>query len=290
MIWVIGNSEITEHFRNKSSYYLINYFSLDYEEDILDSDKVNNLLEYVHNKITYIIFSPQKYKIYNNKVLDSIFSFIKENEVTLIFISSSIVFQGNPKTTPFVESDNTCSITEEARFYCECENRTKEITNSFILRLSNLYGFNKPNIVTNIHNYLLNEKEVLVPNNSYLSTTFSETVIQLIIKILVYKRTCYGIYHVGNSDYMSSYNFVYNVYRLCRMKGILDNKCNISKCDYSNYELSYFPKNQVLDNSKFIKIFDIPIQNLKTNLAYFIYHPFYKNDYWSILTNPNRFL
>lgn len=131
----------------------------------------------------------------------------KENNTTLIHISTDFVFDGN-KTEPYTETDepNPISVYGKTKLQGEVEiqNIVKE---HFIIRTSWLYSEHGKNFMKTMLRLSETRDEISVVSDQIGTPTYAGDLAVVILKIVQTRSKAYGLYHYSNEGVASWYDF-----------------------------------------------------------------------------------
>lgn len=179
----------------------------------------------------------------------------KQEETTLIHISTDFVFDGN-SNQPYVETDipNPRSVYGDTKLKGE-EFIQNEMSNYFILRTSWLYSEYGNNFMKTMLRLAQNLKELNVVSDQIGTPTYAKDLAEVIVKIIKTNSTAYGLYHYSNEGVASWYDFAKKIFKLSEIE------INLGAIPTSSYPTpAERPKYSVLDKTK-IK------QNLTTSIS-----------------------
>lgn len=132
-----------------------------------------------------------------------------ENDITLVYISTDYVFEGNGKT-PYKPTDNPKPLNNYGLTKYEGEVAVKKYCKKFfITRTSWLYGIHGRNFVETMISVAKNP-EVKVVNDQIGCPTWTVELSCGIVKLL--STDNYGVYHVCGSGATSWYEFTKEIY------------------------------------------------------------------------------
>jgi dTDP-4-dehydrorhamnose reductase len=128
-------------------------------------------------------------------------------DAQLIHISSDYIFDGTKG--PYSEKDKPNPLGYYGRTKLASENALK-ISGAVhtILRTNVLYGMAKnsrPDFVRWVVSQLKNRKEIRIVTDQYNNPTFTDDMVQAILKIIEFRRQ--GTYNIGGRDFISRYEF-----------------------------------------------------------------------------------
>lgn len=134
-----------------------------------------------------------------------------EKNITLLYISTDYVFQGNG-TTPYKPSDKTNPLNNYGLTKLEGEQAVQKYCKKYyICRTSWLYGIHGKNFVETMLS-LADKPELKVVDDQIGCPTWTIELSNAIIKIL--KNKPYGIYHTCGTGITSWYGFAKEIFRL----------------------------------------------------------------------------
>ena len=138
----------------------------------------------------------------------------KENNTTLIHISTDFVFDGNKKE-PYLETDtpNPLSVYGASKLQGEVEiqNILKE---HFIIRTSWLYSEHGHNFMKTMLKLGETRKELRVVNDQIGTPTYAGDLAKVVLNVIATKKNEYGLYHYSNEDEVSWYGFAKAIFEL----------------------------------------------------------------------------
>jgi dTDP-4-dehydrorhamnose reductase len=125
----------------------------------------------------------------------------------LIHISSDYIFDGTKG--PYTEKDKPNPLGYYGRTKLASENALR-ISGAMhtVLRTNVLYGmapYSRPDFVRWVISQLKNKKEIRIVTDQYNNPTFTDDLVQAIMKIIEFRRQ--GVYNVGGRDFISRYHF-----------------------------------------------------------------------------------
>lgn len=173
---------------------------------------------------------------------ENIAKLCSENNITLVYISTDYVFDGN-KNTPYTIEDSPNPINNYGRTKHQGEEAVKKHCEKYyIIRTSWLYGKNGKNFVNTMLNLAKENREIKVVNDQIGSPTWTVELSNGIIEII--KNKPFGVYHVSGEGEVCWYSFAKEIF------SIMDLKVNLLPCSSSEYiQLAKRPKYSVLKNS-----------------------------------------
>lgn len=131
----------------------------------------------------------------------------KENQTTLIHISTDFVFNGE-SFIPYLEDDKAQPISVYGQTKLDGEKVIQQILdNYYIIRTSWLYSEFGNNFMKSMLKLSKSKKELSIVNDQIGTPTYAVDLAEAIIKIIQSKPK-YGIYHYSNLGVSSWYDFV----------------------------------------------------------------------------------
>lgn len=142
----------------------------------------------------------------------------KNNDATLIHISTDYVFNGELDTTKFyIESDEIAPVTVYGKTKANGEKYIAENCDKYyILRTAWLYGDGN-NFVRTMIKLGKEKEEVNVVSDQHGSPTYTVDL-ACIINQVIEKKLPYGIYHSTNEGFTTWYDFTKKIYELSNIK------------------------------------------------------------------------
>lgn len=194
--------------------------------DITDKDKVFEVVgrekpDYIIHGAAYTRVDDAEEKIdlcrkINAEGSKNIALAAKENDTTLLYISTDFVFDGS-KNTPFNEEDPTHPESVYAQTKLEGENFVRDICSKYyILRTAWLFGeLPEGHPGTNFVEAMLElskERDSLnVVSDQIGSPTYTGDLVTA-IKLIIEKKIPYGTYHVSGTGEASWYDFAKEIF------------------------------------------------------------------------------
>lgn len=177
----------------------------------------------------------------------------KKNDVTLIYISTDYVFDGE-KTAPYLPSDKTSPINNYGLSKLKGEIAVQEICEKYyIARTSWLYGHHGKNFVETMIS-LAEKEELKVVDDQTGCPTWTVELSNGIIKLIAGQKP-YGIYHICGSGSTSWYGFAQEIFKQ------LDLNVNLKPCTTKEFPRpAKRPKNSVMDNDKICRDWKIALK------------------------------
>ena len=155
----------------------------------------------------------------------------KENNVTLIHISTDYVFNGN-SPTPYKESDscNPLGVYGNSKHQGELE-ITKNCDKNLIIRTSWLYSEFANNFVKSILSHMRNKDQLGIVFDQVGSPTYAKELAKFILYAIENNlvKNNYGVYHFANTGVASWYDLTKEI------QSIKDIPCDISPIESKEY-------------------------------------------------------
>ena len=186
----------------------------------------------------------------------------KESNTILIHISTDFVFDGETNK-PYLETDSTNPINVYGLTKRNGENEImKSWKKHYIIRTSWLYSEYGHNFLKTIIGLSKNKNEIMVVNDQIGSPTYAGDLADVVLKIIISNKDCFGIYHHSNSGSVSWYDFAIEIISLEKLP------VQLKAITTSQYKAkAKRPKNSVLNNDKAKETFDIKGTNWKVSLS-----------------------
>lgn len=169
----------------------------------------------------------------------------KENNVTLLQISTDYVFDGKKKS-PYLETDTTNPINVYGASKLKGEQYIQEICEKyFILRTSWLYSQYGHNFLKTILKYAKEGKPLTITTEQTGTPTNANDLANALLCIIEQDSTNYGVYHYSNKGETTWFGFAEAI--LKQAENLKD--ANLAKTnDYRTFAAR--PEYSVLDNIK----------------------------------------
>ncbi|MBD1221402.1 dTDP-4-dehydrorhamnose reductase [Virgibacillus halodenitrificans] len=133
----------------------------------------------------------------------------KKLNIRFLYISTDYVFNGEGNT-PFNETDETAPINYYGLTKYEGEKIVQEITKSFIVRISWVFGINGSNFVRTMLRLAESKTELNVVGDQIGSPTYTHDLAKLLIEMIQSEK--YGIYHATNDGFCSWAEFAKEIF------------------------------------------------------------------------------
>ncbi|WP_219006263.1 dTDP-4-dehydrorhamnose reductase [Aquimarina litoralis] len=246
-------------------------FKTSSELDITNEKSVDTLFS--SNKYDYVINcaaytnveqsekSTEKAFFVNAEGVHNLAKVCKNQDITLIHISTDYVFDGNTRT-PYSENQITNPINEYGRSKLKGEKYIQEILDKhFIIRTSWLYSEYNKNFFKTILNKSETESKLTITTAEKGTPTNANDLAEFILHIISSGSLKYGIYHFSNLGEATWYDFAEEI-----LKYISKEK-NIELLKTDNYPtLAKRPNYSVLSKEKLINSFSFDVLDWKESL------------------------
>ncbi|MBP1915460.1 dTDP-4-dehydrorhamnose reductase [Lederbergia galactosidilyticus] len=127
-----------------------------------------------------------------------------------LYVSTDYVFDGEGETS-FKETDQTNPINYYGLTKYEGEKIVQETLDSFIVRISWVFGLNGKNFIKTMLRLADSNKEISVVGDQVGSPTYTYDLAKLIIEMIQTRN--YGIYHATNEGFCSWAEFAEEIFR-----------------------------------------------------------------------------
>jgi len=202
----------------------------------------------------------EKASLINNIAVKSIALACKENNITLIHISTDFVFNGEAKQ-PYNESDLPDPISVYGKTKLDGEIAIKNnLTKYFIIRTSWLYSQYGNNFLKSMLNLAITRDRLSVVNDQIGTPTFALDLAKVILE-LIKQNNNFGIYHYSNNGAASWYDFAKAIFTKTNTNILVD---SIPTSDYPT--AAKRPNYSILDKSKIINTFGIKVPHWEESL------------------------
>ena len=191
---------------------------------------------------------------------------IKENNGSLIHISTDYVFGGSGKNVPLTEEQTVSPTGAYGRTKLKGEQEIeKSVVSSIILRTAWLYSDYGNNFVEKILNLLKNRDSIKVVFDQCGTPTYASDLAKAIVDIISERKIKgnEGIYHYSNEGVCSWYDFAHAA---ARISGLKDKE--ILPCHSSEFPSKVIrPPFSVLDKTKYKETFNKKVPHWHDSLA-----------------------
>jgi dTDP-4-dehydrorhamnose reductase len=282
MIWLAGSKGMLgSEFKKLLTDSSVSFLASDSEVDITDKNKINMFL--TDRKISYIIncvaytnvdkAESEKEKAYllNKHAVANLVEVAKERDACLIHFSTDYVFDGN-KLEPYTENDtpNPVSIYGKSKLEGEREILKGEIP-FFIFRISWLYGLYGNCFPKKIINLCSTKNKLDIVSDQQGSPTYARYLSENILKIIENKSKNFGIYHYSDLRFTTWYNIALNTVDIAYKFNLIKTKTQVNPVSTKQFKTTAKrPLNSKLNKDKFLKTFNLKLNNWQDNLEKFI--------------------
>lgn len=203
----------------------------------------------------------EKANLINNKAVEYLAKSCKQNNITLIHISTDFVFNGE-KQKPYNENDKTNPISIYGQTKLDGEKAIESnLAHYYIIRTSWLYSQFANNFVKSMLNFAKTKKEISIINDQMGTPTFALDLAEVLLKIISSNTKKYGTYHYSNNGMASWFDFAQQIFTQTKAS------IKVNAIPTSSYPTpANRPKYSVLDKSKIIANFNINVPNWKDSL------------------------
>ncbi|WKK67342.1 dTDP-4-dehydrorhamnose reductase [Lutimonas zeaxanthinifaciens] len=208
-------SELKELYQKKLKRNLIflgkNDLDITVQKDV-DQFFLSNDLDYCINCAAYTFVDGCES---NKKLADNVNHYgvrnlanaCKNNNVTLIHISTDFVFRGD-QNIPYTESHFTDPLNYYGKSKLKGEECIKDIMEEYyIIRTSWLYSSFGNNFLKTIKRLAQSKKDIGVVSDQIGTPTYARDLAKFIFQIIDGKKLCYGLFHFSNEGLASWYDF-----------------------------------------------------------------------------------
>jgi dTDP-4-dehydrorhamnose reductase len=282
LIWLIGNkgmlgSDVEEILKGKK----LRYAATDLEVDITDSEALRRFVrgktfEWIINCSAYTAVDraedePEKAFQVNAQGPLNIARVAKKIGAKLIHISTDYVFDGE-KDGAYTEDDVPNPMSVYGKSKLQGEKNIQSVFDDFIiLRTAWLYGKNGKNFVNTMLT-LFNERDsVKVVSDQYGSPTYTKDLAAIILHIVQFPKTEFGIYHFTNEGKTSWYEFAKKIYDLGEKGSLIKKIVEIVKILTSVYPTrAHRPRNSYLSKERIKTVYRTDIRRWEHALEEYI--------------------
>ena len=170
----------------------------------------------------------------------------------IIHLSTDYVFDG--LKGPYKEEDQINPISVYGKTKYDAEKIVLDKNNNLVLRanvLYNMFGNNKASFLNWVVNNLKNKNSIQVVNDQFNNPTWTESIAEILVNCL--NKDMSGLYHWGDQDYLSRYDFAIKIAESYNLKSDLIKKISTSQLK----QMAPRPLNGGLDQSKLKKYLNI---------------------------------
>ena len=170
----------------------------------------------------------------------------------IIHLSTDYVFDG--LKGPYKEEDQINPISVYGKTKYDAEKIVLDKNNNLVLRanvLYNMLGNNKASFLNWVVNNLKNKNSIQVVNDQFNNPTWTESIAEILVNCL--NKDMSGLYHWGDQDYLSRYDFAIKIAESYNLKSDLIKQISTSQLK----QMAPRPLNGGLDQSKLKKYLNI---------------------------------
>ncbi len=182
--------------------------------NLLDLESINNFLKdkkfdciinaSAYTKVDLAEKEKDKCDIINHLASNEFAKYCEKNNSKYLFYSTDYVFDGK-KDSPYLINDLKNPLNEYGKSKDKAENDALKLCkNTFIVRVSWVFGIQNDNFISKIIKLSKVNKELFVVDDQIGSPTYSKDIALFTLDLI--KTTKYGIYHFTNTDYCSFYD------------------------------------------------------------------------------------
>jgi len=238
----------------------INFPELDFifasREELAIDDKASVTNLFSSHKIDYCINAaaytnvekaesePEKAFLINAEAVKNLAILCKENNTTLIQISTDYVFDGE-KSVPYTEEDPTNPLNVYGASKLKGEYYVQEICEAyFILRTSWLYSQYGHNFFNSIQRFVKEGRDLTITTEQIGTPTNANDLAEVILAIITSNTKKYGIYNFSNKGETTWYHFTKAILELTKQF----DPSKLAKTDHYR-TFAARPKYSVLNNN-----------------------------------------
>lgn len=170
----------------------------------------------------------------------------------IIHLSTDYVFDG--LKGPYKEEDQINPISVYGKTKYDAEKIVLDKNNNLVLRANVLYDMlwnNKASFLNWVVNNLKNKNSIQVVNDQFNNPTWTESIAEILVNCL--NKNMSGLYHWGDQDYLSRYDFAIKIAESYNLKSDLIKQISTSQLK----QMAPRPLNGGLDQSKLKKHLNI---------------------------------
>lgn len=204
---------------------------------------------------------PEKAFAINAEAAKKLAKVCKENNVTLLQISTDYVFDGKKKS-PYLETDLANPLSVYGASKLKGEKYIEEICNKYyIFRTSWLYSQYRHNFLNTIKRYSEEGKPLTITTEQTGAPTNANDLARALLGVIAQDKGNYGVYHYSNSGETTWYGFAKEILRLT-------GKLEYTKLASTNHYTTFAarPDYSVLDNTKVYKNLNLNATDWKESL------------------------
>lgn len=242
-----------------------------YQLDVRDANRVNELMKEIQPDIVINAAakrntgyceknSDEAYKV-NVEGTKNIVNACKTINAKMVFISSSLVFDGTKGK--YSEDDELNPLNTYGKQKVMAEKIIKDnLENWLIIRASYIYGWlrGSDNFVTWVIENLKSGREIQISYDQFVTPIHVENFVDILVKLLEKDKS--GIYHVGEGECLSKYEFVKRIKETFRFDEAIIKPISSKALNQDTIR----PKNNCLDLSKIKNELDFSKYNIKNSL------------------------
>ena len=181
----------------------------------------------------------------NAEAVKNLAEICKENNVTLLHISTDYVFDGK-KSSPYLETDEANPINVYGASKLKGEEYIQQICDKFfIFRTSWLYSQYGHNFLNTILRYSKEGKPLTITTEQTGAPTNANDLVRALISVIIQDSKDYGVYHYSNSGETTWFGFAEEI---LLQSGNLKEATLAKTNHYRTFAAR--PKYSVLDNTK----------------------------------------
>jgi dTDP-4-dehydrorhamnose reductase len=186
----------------------------------------------------------------------------KEHHTKFIHISTDYVFDGTA-STPYTENFPPHPQSVYGASKLEGERQSLQLNpDCIIIRTSWVYSVHGKNFVKTMMRLMKEKNEISVVNDQVGSPTYAADLAEAILQIISSGKWQPGLYHYSNEGVISWYDFAVAI------KELTNSNCKVNPIPSSQYPTpAKRPAYSVLDKTKFVKSFGIPVKEWKHSLV-----------------------
>lgn len=182
--------------------------------NLLDLESINNFLKdkkfdciinaSAYTKVDLAEKEKDKCDIINHLASNEFAKYCEKNNAKYLFYSTDYVFDGK-KDSPYLINDLKNPLNEYGKSKDKAENDSLKLCkNTFIIRVSWVFGIQNDNFISKIIKLSKVNKELFVVDDQIGSPTYSKDIALFTLDLI--KTNKYGIYHFTNTNYCSFYD------------------------------------------------------------------------------------
>lgn len=203
----------------------------------------------------------------NAEAVERMATFASKKNAEFIHVSTDYVFNGE-KSSPYLPTDPIQPVSAYGSSKAIGEQRALESNPlSIVIRASWVFSEYGNNFVKTMFRLFKERASVGVVNDQTGKPTYAGDLAQAILKIILYPKKEYGIFHYANKEAVTWFEFASEILKLLKEKKIplaINELKAITTADYPTPAKR--PKNSVLDCKKIKKTYEIEIPSWKPAL------------------------